>query len=274
MSNHPWTLNDSEYVQYTNSSLASQGIRSKVKALPSRRGIPRFVLYDRVSGLSRYWSFKLQGLGFAKGLEFVSQRISSSYHIHLIRFWPGDIVYDVGANSGDLELYFRLHNIDIKYIGIEPAPEEFVSLSHNLKGVSTALCTNIALAESDGIIKDLYLSPDSGDNSLIKPPCYKSIHSVRTRRLDSLHKELFSSSKGIRLIKLEAEGYEPEICKGMEKILDVTEYISADLGWERGESLETTAPEVINFLLGKGFEILAIGRERLTVLFKNKKLAC
>ncbi|MEK9614503.1 MAG: hypothetical protein VW080_11350, partial [Flavobacteriaceae bacterium] len=74
----------------------------------------------------------------------------------------------------------------------------------------------------------------------------------------------------IKLIKLEAEGFEPEIIEGLRKNLKNVEYISADLGFERGVNQETTAPKVINYLLKNGFKLLAFGESRNTFLFKNQ----
>ena len=55
-----------------------------------------------------------------------------------------------------------------------------------------------------------------------------------------------------------------------KKYINNIEYISADLGFERGENEETTSPAVINFLLQNNFEILQQGRDRNTFLFHSK----
>jgi len=76
------------------------------------------------------------------------------------------------------------------------------------------------------------------------------------------------------LLKLEAEGGEPEVLMGCIEILQNIDYISADLGFERGVSEENTFPEVINFLLYNGFNVVkAIAPSgRNTVLFKNSRV--
>ena len=47
------------------------------------------------------------------------------------------------------------------------------------------------------------------------------------------------------------------------------EYISADLGPERGIDQESTAAAGINFLLSRNFRMIDINCDRLTYLFKN-----
>ena len=74
----------------------------------------------------------------------------------------------------------------------------------------------------------------------------------------------------VKLLKLEAEGAEPEILLGAGDALKQVEYISADLGPERGLSQETTAATVINFLLARDFRLVDVFAERLVFLFKNQ----
>ena len=71
---------------------------------------------------------------------------------------------------------------------------------------------------------------------------------------------------------MEAEGGEPEVLMGCGMKLEIIEYISADLGFERGLNQESTLPKVVNFLLGKGFELKSINSPRLVCLFRNKNL--
>ena len=57
----------------------------------------------------------------------------------------------------------------------------------------------------------------------------------------------------VKLLKLEAEGAEPEILMGAENKLELIQYIAADLGFERGKKEESTYKQVTNFLLSRGF---------------------
>jgi hypothetical protein len=79
-------------------------------------------------------------------------------------------------------------------------------------------------------------------------------------------------SERIRLLKLEAEGAEPEILVGAESVLSRIDYIAADLGPERGLKQEQTATPVINFLLARGFELIDMKFDRVTCLFRNHRV--
>ena len=77
--------------------------------------------------------------------------------------------------------------------------------------------------------------------------------------IDQFIKQNKIKGKKIKLLKLEAEGYEPEILQGCQNNLENIEYISADLGPERGLSNQCTIVEVTNFLICKDFKTIDFG---------------
>ena len=81
------------------------------------------------------------------------------------------------------------------------------------------------------------------------------------------------TGRRIKLLKLEAEGAEPEVIQGCDKILADIEFIAADLGEERGKEQESTMAPVINYVLSRNFEIISINAIRGSVLFKNKAIS-
>lgn len=197
-----------------------------------------------------------------RGIARRTEILGDTYFLPLIEFKSGDVVVDCGANVGELKYYFVANNLDIEYIGIEPSPLEYRCLKEN---VSPSDTHNVGLWDSDGQL-DFYVSSQMADSSLIEPPDYDEVISVPTRRLDSL-----LAGRAIKLLKLEAEGAEPEAIAGCEGLLDNIEYVSADLGFERGVGQTSTLGAVTNFLLARGFEIVANGKKRLTVLYRNTR---
>ena len=73
------------------------------------------------------------------------------------------------------------------------------------------------------------------------------------------------------MLKLEAEGAEPEILEGIGDKLRLIEYISADLGFERGANCESTLVPVTNMLLRNNFSLVEVGYSRVVALFKNDR---
>ena len=73
------------------------------------------------------------------------------------------------------------------------------------------------------------------------------------------------------MLKLEAEGFEPEILQGSNNVLDKIEYIGIDGSPERGKNNDTTIEYAIDFLTSRDFEVIAsdINPKFAKALFKN-----
>jgi FkbM family methyltransferase len=197
-----------------------------------------------------------------RGISRRLQILGETYFLPLIEFAAGDVIVDCGANVGELKYWFLEQGVPVEYIGVEPSPLEHRCLAEN---VAPSQTFNVGLWDRDGTL-EFYLSSQMADSSLIEPPEYDEIIQVPTRRLDGL-----LGGRRIKLLKLEAEGAEPEAISGSEGLLGDIEYISADLGFERGVNQTSTLGEVTNFLLARGFEIVASGQKRLTVLYRNTR---
>jgi len=209
-----------------------------------------------------FYSKEHAQFAYNDGIKTRALGLGNDYLLPQINFKDGDVVVDCGANVGDLNLYFKENKIKIEYIGIEPSPLEYECLSINVNPSETH---NIGLWNDDGLLR-FYVSSKCGDSSFIAPPSYDDIIKIPAKRLDSFF------DKKIKLLKIEAEGAEPEALMGCEKIFHKIEYISADLGPERGIDQTTTLVTVINLLLAKNFEFIDIYYDRLVALFRNKDL--
>ena len=75
--------------------------------------------------------------------------------------------------------------------------------------------------------------------------------------------------KNIKLLKIEAEGAEPEVLSGAIATLKNTEYISVAYGNERGKDGLSTVVEVVNILISNNFEFIGDSNLRKVGLFRN-----
>ncbi|MBD79895.1 MAG: hypothetical protein CL840_13360 [Crocinitomicaceae bacterium] len=210
------------------------------------------------------WRFihRRQGLmAYHKGLKERAAILKKVYLVDTISFADGDVILDCGANNGDFRLCF---GDNIQYYGIEPSPVVFSNLKHNVRN-GEVLNKGLWFENSS---LDFYLSDAYGDSSIIEPPTYTEKVSIETITLDALIEEI---GKPIKLLKLEAEGAEPEILKGLKKHLRSVEYVSIDVGFERGLKQESTLVPCANYLLKHGFELVDFRTERLVVLYRNKQ---
>lgn len=199
-------------------------------------------------------------LAYANGLITRANNLGAAYFLSKIDFKDGDCVFDCGANVGDFKLWFEINKLKVDYVGFEPSPNEFACLQVNVK---PGVAHNVGLWDRDGEMT-FYVSSQGADSSLIEPPDYDEMVVVQSRRLEQY------IDRKIKLLKLEAEGAEPEILNGIGENLDKIEYITADLGFERGLRQESTLVPVINYLLARDFELIEVGHRRICALFKNR----
>ena len=98
------------------------------------------------------------------------------------------------------------------------------------------------------------MSSSAGDSSLIKPAYFNDIIKIKVTTLDKI-----MTATGItrcKLLKLETEGWEPEILQGASKFLRCCEYVAIDGGLERGENSVSTFNLLNNFLMKNGLKCM------------------
>ena len=202
---------------------------------------------------------------YRNGIFERGKAIQRSYCLTQIKFKSQDIVIDCGANSGDLLIELNDYIDKGNYIGIEPNPLDFKILKLNCPN---QVLINKALGNKNGNL-NFYVSTSEGDSSIIKPKVYEEIINVKVVKLDDLIKNM--QVKKIKLLKIEAEGFEPEVLEGAKNIIPICEYIAIDGGYERGEKQEQTFTALTNTLIKNNFEMHDINFPWYRALFKNKR---
>jgi FkbM family methyltransferase len=230
--------------------------------------LPPFKVKDPECACEKFFGYRKQGLmAFGNGIAERGKTIGKDYLLDNIKFEDNDVIVDIGANTGDLKIYFDNKGIVIDYLGFEPGLIEFECLKRNNPSGRTF---QIGLGDED-TTANFYYKPEFGDSSLVEMNGYSKKYEVQVNKFSTIMNKLQMGDKKIKLVKLEAEGFEPEIISGMEAYLKNIEYIAADLGFERGISQETTAPAVLNNLLLQDFEIVTVNGSRFVFLLRNKR---
>lgn len=149
-------------------------------------------------------------------------------------------------------------------MAIEPNPTDSEILKRNCP---SSLLLNYAIAADDSTM-EFFIETSGGNSSLVKPRTFDQIKLDDVVRLDSLLVE--HGLQKVKLLKIEEEGYEPEVLRGCESFLNKIEYIAVDSSYERGINEDLTFTHIVNILLSNGFEDVDVYFQWQLALFKNK----
>lgn len=212
--------------------------------------------YDKNQGLTSY------GKGFKKRKE----EVLSHFLIKDLKFEKNDFVVDIGASIGDFYICF---DKEINYYGYEPSPLAFSTLEYNVRKKNLY---NLAVSNSDNKDVNFFLTDIFGASSILQFNKYTNKNfdkkiTVDTISLDSIIDRI---NNEIKLIKIEAEGFEPEILEGLKKNIHKVEYISVDCG-ERGIEKESTKSDCYDYLVKNNFKMIDFNPISVVCLFKNLK---
>ena len=223
-----------------------------------------FFVTDILSKKTIYVSDPKRLYLYTNGISTRVNSLLNDYRIPRDLIENGDTVIDVGANNGELGVWAQTKGAN--YMGFEPDPNAFKALQVNV-GESSAY--QVAISSRNGI-EEFFLNTENADSSLFKPSSYDETIVIKTQTLDAVLLSI-NALKPIKLLKIEAEGMEPEVLAGATLTLCLSKYVAIDSGPERGGT--DTAAFVINELLKYGFEIQDCFLQRGTFFLRNLNIA-
>jgi len=186
---------------------------------------------------------------FIKGFKHAGKRMWNRYKIDelLLGIEPRTII-DIGANIGEFSYYANSKYLGrVKIFAFDPDPITKQCFENNLDAINTTF-NLVALSNKIGE-EDFYLKTDSADSSLHKPNGAPIKIKTKIVTLDSFFNNLEIQQP--ILLKMDAEGHEPEVLLGGIATLKHINWISIDAGLERyGKS---TSIEVARILIEQGF---------------------
>lgn len=195
---------------------------------------------------------------YQHGIKKRQFELFENYTQGILKIKSTDIVVDVGANTGDFASNI-LPNVH-KVLCIEPDSKVFESLTKNLSHFPNVELLNIAIGPQN-MFKTLYSAPDTNDSSFIKSDSLSyETETVEVKRLDLVLK----NTGCVKLLKCDAEGFEPEVISSIEGVSDKIDFVSVDCSEERNG--ESTMNDVRHLLTSFGFSIICdsyLGRKIL-----------
>ena len=134
--------------------------------------------------------------------------------------FEGMNILDIGANIGYYTaLFSQLAGVNGTVIAVEPDEESYKYLTKSVNSFNYKNVFSFRLAASDTKQKlPLYISKDNrGDNRLYSNNKKRNSIIVECLTVDELLKE--NDIKNLDLIKIDVQGYEPKVLKGMRNIV-------------------------------------------------------
>ncbi|MEM1386759.1 MAG: FkbM family methyltransferase [Pseudomonadota bacterium] len=172
---------------------------------------------------------------------------------------PSDTVLDVGANVGD----FAVATAErcARVIAVDGDPAVVACLKRNIDAADNILALCHVLWKEAGPLT-FHSAPSKSDSSIFQPPGEDSTALV----IDATTLDLLAETHGIdqlAVLKMDAEGAEPEVLEGGKALLARTRFVSIDTGPERLG--ETTTDTVAKMLAAQGFTVLPQNNQRRVV---------
>ncbi len=215
-------------------------------------------------GRTRVWGSRLRAPTFDRWLALQLHRArlmgTADRRFLETHIKPGMTVVDIGANQGLYTLFFaRLAGAGGRVMAFEPDDMLHAALADNVafNGAESVRTYPVALGAKRDTMT-LYRSLlNSGDNRLASKAAgggpREEVH-VQIERLDEM-----LSGERIDFVKMDVQGWEMEVFRGMQGLLDAP--ANAHLAiyfefWPQGLRDAGSEPsEPLNFLLGNGFAI-------------------
>src|SRR5260221_141330 len=207
--------------------------------LPEEYGRGHFLKIKRDGAYFRVDRSDYMQWHFYSGLPDVSWQKAASI------LKEGSVVLDIGANCGQFSLKLaatlrRQHTQQFVIHAFEPNPDIFELLTANLamnpELSQHVFCHPLALGNETGEMTLAYNPANSGGGSIARDQSLAKFHySVRMERLDHTVEAL--SIANIDFIKVDVEGFEPEVLLGARSVIDKYHpwlYVEITPAWFQG----------------------------------------
>lgn len=182
----------------------------------------------------------------SEGVETIFEYLMSQYLRRELHLDATSTVVEVGGNVGEFTV--PVARVAKRVVTFEPDPTARAILGLNCRDSSNVTVLPFAASDHSGE-QPFFVASEEADSSLIRPTGSFSVGTAWGVRLDDLLDLMELSS--VDLLKVEAEGAEPEVLMGAERTLRITRQVTVDCSPERhGES---TFAQVRQILEDAGF---------------------
>ena len=196
----------------------------------------------------------LPSRGFRRGL--LHGVAASVEHLQLMRGIVPATLIDVGANRGQFSLLVRTLHPGARIYAFEPLSRPAAKFERLFHGDAQTTLHRCAIGPQTIDRMTMYVSKEDDASSLLPHAATVTTESVAVNRLD----EILEASDIVRpaLLKLDVQGYEILALKGCGRLLDVMDFVYAEVSFVTNYQGQALADEVLRFLFDNGFSLAAM----------------
>ena len=210
-------------------------------------------------GNSIHFPFLRRYLFYFNGVETRLNQVKERY---FYRPQSNMLVLDIGAHIGEFTMVAARESKQV--ICFEPDPIVRDVLVLNTKMLNNVKIMPIGLSDQNKET-EFFIATMHADSSFIKPSNYDSVINISSKRLDSI--EINYVNFDYVLLKMDAEGFEPEVLLGASGILKHVDECVVDVSPERlGQS---TLSEVKTILQNSGFKYVTLSQDMVLKMVKQ-----
>jgi FkbM family methyltransferase len=189
-----------------------------------------------------------------------------------LRLTDGDVFLDVGANLGWYGLLVgRTQPPGVRIICFEPDPDTFELLRHNIEmnGLSRIEPHQVAISDvSTRRLLFRYSDKNTGRHSLLPINDGGEIEVESTTLADFCARERVEPER-VRLIKIDVEGYESFVLRGMNEMLPAVPAILAEYSPRYMQRGGIAIADYLDPMFGSGFAPYRVAGERLEIVDRS-----
>ncbi len=177
-----------------------------------------------------------------------------------------DLIFDIGANTGQFALKMRELGYRGRIVSFEPLPDAFAELQKNAAGDNNWTTVNTAIGNSEGEIK-INIAQNSYSSSILDilprhvesatDSVYVGKVTVPITTIDKVISKHYSEKQNL-FLKIDTQGYERQVIEGCSNSLNLIKGFQLELSLTPLYSGETLMQEMVGLLRSKGFKLMLI----------------
>lgn len=202
---------------------------------------------------------------YRRGWDARMQRLAAEFGLDgTFALARGDTVIDIGANVGDFALLAAGQGAQV--LCLDGDPVVVACLNTNTAAIPD-ITTDCAILWKEACELTFYSAPGKADSSIFLPPGEGvAAFTAQAQTLDAVATR--HGLGDIALLKMDAEGAEPEVLQGATEVLARTRHVAIDTGPERNGA--ETGVECADILRAAGFTLLSPPNTKRRMTFASR----